>query len=310
MQLLLTGSIAIDRIMVFSGKFSELIQPDKLHLLSLSVLLDELKDSRGGVAANISYTLGLLGEKPLLFGSVGQEARLYMEDLAKLGVDIQHVHYSSLPTATFTVMTDTANCQIGGFYPGAMSDATDLSIEGFKNDDILVVLSPHDPKQMATQVTECQKLKKRLFYDVGQQANNISGEDLRAGIDAAELLIVNDYEMGVIAQKTGWSQEQIEQKVQTCVTTLGEKGCSIVSNGAQAVSVSAVKVPEVIDPTGAGDAFRAGFLYGYVRKLPLVECAQLGSTAAAFAIEHRGAQGHAFTQEAFFKRHQQNYLVR
>jgi adenosine kinase len=308
MKLLLTGSIAIDRIMIFAGKFSDVIQPDKLHLLSLSVLLDELKDSRGGVAANIAYTLGLLGEKPILYGSVGKEALPYMEDLAKLGVNTKRIHYSSLPTATFTVMTDMINCQIGGFYPGAMSDATSLSLAPFQNENMLVVISPHDPKQMAIQVAECGKYKKRLFYDVGQQVNNISGEDIRAGIETAELLIINDYEMGVISQKTGWSKEQIEQKVATCVTTLGEKGCVVVTRGNAPVQVPALRVPKVVDPTGAGDAFRAGFLYGLTRDLPPVECAEIGSTAAAFAIEHQGAQGHVFDKETFFQRYQKNYL--
>src|SRR5258708_187229 len=187
MQLLLTGSIAIDRIMVFPGRFSDVIQPDKLHILSISVLVNELKETRGGTSANIAYTLALLAEKPILLGSVGSSARSYMKNLAKMGIDTQYIHYSKLPTAAFTVMTDQANCQIGGFYPGAMGDAASLKIAQFAEDDVFVVVSPHDPQQMAQQVAESHKLKKRLFYDVSQQISNISAADLRAGVEATEL---------------------------------------------------------------------------------------------------------------------------
>jgi len=310
MKILITGSIAIDRIMVFNGKFRDVIQPDKLHLLSVSVLLDQLKDTRGGVAANISYSLALLGEKPVLFGSVGKEAKSYMTDLQQLGVDIDHIHFSDLPIATFTVMTDLQNCQIGGFYPGAMSDAAELSIEKFKEDDVFVVISPHDPRQMAKQVEECKKFKKRLFYDVGQQASNILGEDIRAGIEAAELLIVNDYEMGVLIKKTGWSKKQIQDKVHACVVTFGEQGCVIKTPNEPELKVPATQADQVVDPTGAGDAFRAGFLYGYLRDFHIEECAEMGSTAAAFEIEQQGSQAHTFTVNEFFERYYKNYPQR
>lgn len=305
MQVVLTGSIAIDRIMVFPGEFSQVIQADKLHVLSLSVLINKLQDTRGGVAANIAYSLALLGDHPVLYGSAGQEAKSYIEDLARLGVDTQFVHYSHLPTATFTVMNDQRNCQIGGFYPGAMSDAQSLNFDQF-TPDAFYVISPHDPTQMAKQVQICQAKKLRLFYDVGQQATNISAEDIRQGIKAAELLIVNDYEMGVLVEKTGWTQADIISQVKTCVITLGSNGCDIYQDG-KSVTVPALRVQDVIDPTGAGDAFRAGFLYGFVRNFPAAKCAELGSTAAAYAIEQLGTQSHTFTPEAFFARHQSNY---
>lgn len=294
--------------MVFPGKFSEIIQPEKLHVLSLSVLINELKDTRGGVAANIAYTLALLGEQPLLYGSVGHEAKDYMDDLAKIGVDTSHVHFSKLPTATFTVMTDQANCQVGGFYPGAMGDANSLSLQKHLDDQTFVVISPHDPLQMRKQVTECKKHHARVFYDIGQQANNVDGADICEGIDAAEVLIVNDYEMGVLVQKTGWSEKEIRAKVKVCVTTLGENGCVVFEQtGTKLYDVPAVEITKVIDPTGAGDAFRAGFLYGYVRNYSPVVCAQLGATAAAFAIEKRGTQEHTFTTKEFFQRYEKNY---
>lgn len=306
MRIVLTGSIAIDRIMVFPGRFDEVIQPDKLHVLSLSVLIDRLQDTRGGVAANIAYSLALLGERPTLYGSAGKDATSYIEALESIGVDTKFVHFSELPTATFTVMTDQANCQIGGFYPGAMSDAELLSFTEFENDAFFVI-SPHDPRQMAKQVAVCASKNYRLFYDVGQQVTNIPASDVQAGIEAAELLIVNDYEMGVLVEKTGWSQEEIVSKVRLCVVTLGENGCLIYQAGHRPVAVPAISLKKVVDPTGAGDAFRAGFLYGYVRNLPATECAELGATAAAYAIEHHGTQMHHFTKEVFLKRHRASY---
>ncbi len=308
MKILLTGSIAIDRIMVFPGKFSDVIQPEKLHVLSVSVLIDALQDTRGGVAANIAYTLALLQEQPILYGSVGKEAAGYMADLAKMGVDTSQVHYSHLPTAAFTVMTDMVHCQVGGFYPGAMSDAASLTIEKFAKDETFVVISPHDPQQMARQVTECQKLRKRLFYDVGQQAVNIPGEDIRAGIEAAELLIVNDYEISVLAQKTGLSQQEIFDKVPVCVITLGVEGCEMYHKGQRVARVASAAIETVVDPTGAGDAFRAGFLHAYLHDEPLQLCGEYGCTAAAYTVEKQGTQTHTFTMKEFQQRHKQNYL--
>jgi adenosine kinase len=306
MQIVVTGSIAVDRIMVFAGRFKDVIQPDKLHVLSLSLLLDELKETRGGVAANIAYSLALLGEKPVLLGAVGANGREYMGELARLGVDCDQVHYSQLPTASFSVITDQDDCQVGGFYPGAMGDAESLSFKPFVGDPVLFVLSPHDPQQMARQVDEAKQLGLRLVYDVGQQANNISGEDIRAGIEAAELVIVNDYEMGVMVEKTGWTQTEIAKKLKVCVITLGDQGCHILTEG-QTLEVPAVKVNQVIDPTGAGDAFRAGFLYGYVRDWPLETAARLGATVATFALGQAGTQEHHFTKSEVALRYQSQY---
>lgn len=306
MKLVLTGSIAIDRIMLYEGRFADVIKPDKLHVLSLSVLLKELRETYGGVAANIAYTLSLLGETPILYGSVGTNAREYMELLGSRGIDTSLVHYSRLPTASFSVITDKADCQVGGFYPGAMSDAGSLSIKEFADQEVFVVISPHDPGQMALQVEECKKLAKKYMYDVGQQASNVSGKDLRAGIDGASVLIVNDYEMGVIEEKTGWKLAEIRSMVPTIVITLGEKG-SVVLKGQTETAVSSLRNIEVQDPTGAGDSFRAGFLYGYVRGIDPVLCAQIGSVCATYCIESHGTQQHYFTRDKFRERYAKEY---
>lgn len=295
MRLILTGSIAIDRILNFSGKYADVIAPDKLHVLSLSVLVDNLVDTRGGIAANIAYSLSLLGEKPVLLGSVGHDAKGYMDDLSKLGIDTSHLHFSKKPTASFTVMTDTADCQVGGFYPGAMSDSSSLTLDAFDPARDFIVISPHDPKAMALQVKQATERGFHYFYDVGQQVSNVPDEDVSKGIAKASLLIVNDYEMGVVEKKTKLTQAQIVKNVPVVVITLGEKGSLIFDHGKKH-EVSAVPVKKVVDPTGAGDAFRSGFLFGYVRDWPIVQCAKLGSIVATFAIAQHGTQEHHFTK--------------
>lgn len=306
MKIVLTGSLAVDQIMSFDGRFADLIQPEKLRVVSISVLIQELRRTRGGIAGNIAYSLALLGEKPVLFGSIGDDQKPYMNALSQMGVDTSLVHYSDKATATFTVLTDRDGCQVGGFYPGAMADAASLSLEQFKDEEILVVLSAHDPAQMKKQVQECKKLNKRLFYDVGQQAANIDGEDIKEGLEVTELLIVNDYEMGVLAKKTGLTEFKIREKVKNCVITLGEKGCLVYEDG-QAKEIHACEIAQLGDPTGAGDAFRAGFLYGYLRNWSLTKSAQLGCVVGAYAVEKIGTQEHRFTQTELSERYQKCY---
>lgn len=306
MRILLTGSVSFDRIMRFDGSFAEAIQPEKLHVLSLSVLVSELVISRGGIATNIAHTLCLLGETPLLVASVGEDAREYMTDIAERGVDVSGVRYSPLPTATFTVLTDSKDCQVGGFYPGAMGDAVGLQLQEFLAEQPLLVISAHDPAAMRAQVAEAAQAGARLFYDVSQQVSNVPAEDLAAGLAAAELLILNDFELGVFAKKLGKTEQEIIASVKTCVVTVGEQGSRVYFDGSKQ-AVPAVPVMQVADPTGAGDAFRAGFLYGYVRSWNPVTCAQLGSTTAAYAVEARGTQEHTFTRQELSDRYQRSF---
>jgi adenosine kinase len=282
--------------MRFSGRYSEHIRPEKLDSLSISIFLDELKDAYGGVGANIAYSLALLGEEPILLGAVGPDGLLYMEKLAHEGVNIAHVFESELPTATFNVITDADQNQVGGFYPGAMFDSDSLSLEPWKNQNPLVVISPHEPKAMKRQVEECQKWSLRLCYDIGQQVSNLPGDEIAAGVRAAEILILNDYELGVLSQKTGLDIAKIKQMVPIVITTLGKKGSII--EGAKVpkpIEIGIAKPIRIADPTGAGDAFRAGLLYGYVRDWPLKACAQLGAVCATYSVETVGTQTHTFT---------------
>lgn len=294
--------------MNFSGHYSDHIRPEKLDALSISIFLDKLHDAHGGVAANIAYSLALLGEEPLLVGSVGPDGLLYMEKLAHTGVNIAHVYESKLPTATFNVITDADQNQVGGFYPGAMFDSTSLSFEPWKSADPIVVISPHDPEAMRRQVQECKDWGLRMCYDVGQQATNLPGEDIQHGIDAAEILILNEYEMGIVSDKTGLSLADIKAKVPIVITTLGKNGSRIEgTNLEHPIQVGIAQPKTVVDPTGAGDAFRSGFLYGYARGWQLKICAQLGAVCSAYAIETAGTQGHSFDLGTVTKRYEQAF---
>lgn len=307
-DIVISGSIAIDRIMNFSNRYKDIIKPDKIHILSVSIFLDNLKNSHGGVGSNIAYSLALLGEKPTLIGSVGPDAKSYIEKLTKIGIDTKSVFFSKLPTASFNVITDLDNNQIGGFYPGAMYDSKKSSFKKFKDKDALFVISPDDPKLMNRLIDECQKYKLKMLYDFGQQVTNSSKEFLIKGIKTAEIVIANDYEMSVLSDKIKLTLNQIKKIVPICITTLGSKGSIIEGKNIKTpIKIKSVKPKKIIDPTGAGDAFRSGFIYGYLRNWDLKICGQLGSLLATYAVETQGTQEHRFSKNEFAKRFHKNY---
>lgn len=294
--------------MNFGGHYQDLIQADKIHVLSLSVLIDRLTDSRGGTAGNIAYNLGLLGDHPILLGSVGPSTQEYLKDLQQLGVDVSHVHESQLPTATFTVLTDQSNNQVGGFYPGAMSDSEGLTLDQWLLDDPLVVISANDPKAMRRFSDACREHKLEMMYDLGQQVSNVTKSDLLAGLTAAHILILNDYELGVLSNKTGLSESKIKAQVPLVITTLGEKGSRIEGSLIPTpININPIQGVTPLDPTGAGDAYRAGFIHGYLQGLSLKVCGQLGSCLAAYTVEKVGTQTHTFTMLEFQERYKNTY---
>ncbi len=294
--------------MSFSGKYQDRIRPEKLDSLSVSILIDQLVDARGGVGANIAYSLALLGYEPILLGAVGKDGLLYMEELARQGVNITHVFESNLPTASFTVITDSEQNQVGGFYPGAMSDSDTLSFAPWKDQNPIVVVSPHDPKAMHRQVAECKKWNLRLCYDIGQQVSNLPANEMHEGIAAAEVLILNDYELHALTKKTGMTTDAIKARVPILVTTLGKNGSVIEGTRVpEPIRVGIAKPKRVADPTGAGDAFRSGFLYGLACNWPLKACAQLGAVCGTFAIEEIGTQAHHFTTDEITSRYIVNF---
>jgi len=305
-QLVVCGSIAIDRIMNFSGRYRDLIKSDKLHALSLSVLLDKLEDSRGGIGANIAANLAVLGEQPVLLGSVGRDAELYIKELSDQGIDTSHIHVSDLPTASFNVFTDSEDSQVGGFYQGAMSDSESVSFAPWAGQDVVAVIAAHNPEAMNRQVAECRDGHIRLVYDPGQQVAEPK-TDLQAGVEAAEVLLVNDYELSVLCQKVGVSPQDLSAKLPLLVNTLGKNG-SIISGKSldKPISIGIAQPTEVVDPTGAGDAFRAGFLYGYLRQWDVRKSGQLGATMASFIVEKHGTQPW-FTKAHIADRYRENF---
>lgn len=303
-DLILSGSISIDRIMNFSGKYRDLIQADKLHVLSLSILIDKLVNSRGGTAANIAYNLALLKESPVLLGSIGSDASDYLHDLASYGINTNYVHLSDLPTATFTVMTDLEDNQVGGFYPGAMADISHLSLKPWLTQTPLVVISAGDPQGMNNLVNECIRHSLDYVYDPGQQVTNITPDEIKHGVLHAKILMVNDYELGTIIGRTGLSESQLNSSVPLIVTTLGAEGTLITGSSLQKpLKIPALKNLQVVDPTGAGDSYRAGFLYAYLQGQTLQACARLGSTVASYAITKHGTQNHHFTLAELSEKH-------
>jgi len=304
-KIVVCGSIAIDRIMNFTGRYRDIIQPDKLHVLSVSTLLDKLEDSRGGVGANITSSLALLGEKPILLGSVGKDAEYYMESLKELGVNTEYLHYSDLPTASFNVITDSEDNQIGGFFEGAMSDSDSLTLAPWINQNVLVVIAADNPAAMNLHVSEARANNIRFAYDPGQQVNE-SKVLIDSGIDSAEIVFANDYEMSLICKRLNSTVDQLNQRIPVLVTTLGKSGSIINGNKVDRQIEIGIAKTEPVDPTGAGDAYRAGFLYAYTRNRDLKTCGQLGSTVASFIIERHGTQ-QSFSVSAVKDRYLQTF---
>ncbi len=305
-QLVVCGSIAIDRIMNFSGRYRDLIKPDKLHALSISMLLDKLEDSAGGIGANIAFNLSLLGEEPVLVGSVGPDAKAYVVSLNDLGIDTSHIHFSKLPTASFNVITDSEDSQVGGFYQGAMSDSESLSFQPWQGKEAVVVISAHNPEAMNRQVAECRDLNLRLVYDPGQQVSD-PATDLAAGIEAAKVLLTNDYELSVLCQKVSTTPDKLKTKLPLMVTTLGKDGATIDGTSLkEPLQIGIAKPQAVVDPTGAGDGWRAGFLYGYLRQWDVRASGQLGAVVASFIVERHGTQ-QRFSKQEIINRYRDNF---
>ncbi len=306
MKLIVTGSIAYDYLMSFPGKFTEHFLAEHMQRVSLSFLVDSMDKRRGGCAPNIAYTLALLGERPYLMGTAGQDFPEYGEWLKAAGVDTSLVKL--VPdkfTASFFCSTDTENNQIASFYTGAMANAAELSFRTVK-DPGLVIISPNDPGAMVQYAEECRTLRIPYIFDYGQQAARMSGDELREGIVGSDVVICNDYEFELTRQKTGMSEDDVLGVARVLIITRGEHGCSVYENGSR-IDVKAVPPHRIVDPTGVGDAFRGGLMRGMAAGAPLQISAQIGSVAATYALEHLGGQSHAYTFEEFSRRYEEHF---
>jgi adenosine kinase len=306
-----TGSIATDHLMRFPGKFSEQLLAEHLQKVSLSFLVDDLVVHRGGVAGNMAYAIGALGGDAVLVGAAGTDFADYREWLQSHGVNCDHVLISdSAHTARFVCTTDADMAQIASFYPGAMSEARNISLEKVVSaigTPELVIVGANDPDTMFLHTEECRKLGLSFAADPSQQLARLSGDEIRALIDGATYLFTNDYEWDLLLKKSGWTEDDVLSQVGLRITTLGAKGVDIVSADGTSLHVGVVPETGKEDPTGVGDAFRAGFLTGRSADLSLERSAQLGSLVAVLVLETNGTQEWAWNRDAALSRLEDAY---
>ena len=306
MKIVITGSIAFDYLMSFPGAFTEHFLPEHINRVSLSFLVDTMDKRRGGCAPNIAYTLALLGERPMLMASAGQDFAEYRAWLESAGVDTSLVlQVPDKFTASFFCSTDQHNNQIASFYTGAMANSGELSFRNVK-DCGWAIVSPNDPGAMVQYADECGTLGIRYIFDPGQQCTRMSGDELREGMVGATIVICNDYEFELVRQKTGLGEADILERSEALIVTRGENGSSVMTPGGRA-DIAAVAPHRIVDPTGVGDAYRGGLLKGIALGLPYQTAAQLGSVAATYALEHLGGQSHAYTWREFTERYEAHF---
>ncbi len=310
-SLLICGSIATDHLMSFAGRFKDSMVVDQLDKISLSFLVDDLEIRRGGVAANMCFGLGRLGLSPVLVGAAGEDFTDYRSWLERHGVDCSYVHLSeSRHTARFVCTTDSTMAQFASFYPGAMSESRLmelLPIVKQVGDPDFVLIAADDPEGMLRHTRECRQRGYPFIADPSQQLAFSDGELIRDLIDGANYLFSNEYESAMIESKTGWSAEEVLSRVGTQVTTLGADGVRILARDTEPIEVKAAAGVVAVEPTGVGDAFRAGFLAGLEWRLGHERAAQIGCVLAAYVVETVGTQEYSFSPGQFVERVRTSY---
>jgi adenosine kinase len=307
MDILLTGSVAYDYLMTFPGLFKDQILPERLASISLSFLVNSMSKQRGGIAPNIAYSMALLGSRPRVMATVGEDFEEYRTWLEDKGVDTGLMRtVPGLFTASFFATTDQANAQIASFYPGAMGQAASQSIKDLEARPDLVVVSPNEPGAMTKFTAECRDMGIKYLYDPSQQVLRLDGKELARDMEGAHFLFCNDYEFGLISNKTGWTTQQMLKHVEVLVVTRGKDGAQLFTGGEE-YFITTVPEKEIVDPTGVGDAFRGGFLVGYSHGWDWVLCGQVGSLAAVYCLEQRGPQSHSYTRSEFVERFRRHF---
>ncbi len=303
MDIIVTGSIAYDYLMRFPGRFVDHLMSEKLDQVSLSFLVDDMSKHWGGNAANIAYSLALFGLRPKVMGTVGRDFGDYRLWLERVGVDCSTVRQiDDVFTASFFANTDLDNNQIASFYSGAMAYARDFTIaDATPTKPDLVVISPNDPQAMINLAEECRQRGIRFVADPSQQVPRLDGDQLRTLIEGAYMLVVNSYEKEMICNKTGLTLRDLRDIAEIVIVTLGREGSVIHTNGDE-INVPVFPPGEIKDPTGVGDAYRAGLLTGLARDLPLQLCGEMGALSATYVLEQVGTQSHHFTPQEFVER--------
>lgn len=306
MKIAVAGSIARDHLMTFPGNFTDAIVADSLETLSLSFLVNDLDIRRGGTGANIAFGLGVLGINPFLITAAGRDFDDYQAWLNRHGVDTSHVRISKeMLTATFTCTTDLSQRQIASFFPGAMIEGREIELapileKSGKFD--LFIISPDDPEAMIRHTESAKEYGINFIADPSQTLASISGENIRKLISGAKYLFMNEYELELTLKKTGWSDGELLDAVEVRVTTLGGKGSRVESRGSKAIEIGVPQIREIVDPTGVGDSYRAGFVAGLAWGLSHERCGQIGATIAAYCLETKGTQEYRFEKNEFIER--------
>lgn len=304
-KILISGSVAYDRIMNFPGHFKDQILPNKLHILNVSFFLKSMEESFGGTAGNIAYNLSLLGERPTILANVGKDFTDYKKWLIKNKIDLSQVKiFSKEQTASAYIITDLDDNQIAGFFPGAMFKTVSSPSRIPKSK--IAIVSPQNPIDMVRLPEIFKRRKIDYIFDPGQQIASLNGAQLKKAIKGSKMLIGNDYEISLVKKKTGWSTKSILTTTEILITTLGVKGSEVRSKGL-VYKIPKVKRKKTVDPTGAGDAYRAGIIKGLINNWPLLKTARTAAVTSVYAVEKQGTQNHKFTKQQFEARYRQNF---
>jgi adenosine kinase len=302
MNIIVSGSMAYDRIMNFPGYFCDHILPDKIHVLNVCFQVDGMKEKYGGTAGNIAYALRMLGENPIICATIGHDYQKYFKWLQKNGISTENIKIIADEfTAGAYITTDLSDNQITGFNPGAMKYQCKIDFDKFAPRETIVIVSPGNFEDMVEYPRDCKARGIDFILDPGQSLPMWDKNDLMEAIEGCRILIVNDYELSLVMSKTGLNKNALLKMAGTIITTLGELG-SQVSTLESEISIPAFKLNKVVDPTGAGDAYRGGLLSGLVQGKDIVESAKMGSISASYAVETYGTQEYSFTPEEYHQR--------
>ncbi|MBI4333318.1 MAG: carbohydrate kinase family protein [Chloroflexi bacterium] len=301
-KIIVNGSLAYDRIMDFPGYFSDHILPEKIHVLNVSFTVNGMKEKFGGTAGNIAYALTLMGEKPVICATIGNDYHRYFDWLAKNGISTEHIRRIQDDfTASAYITTDRADNQITGFNPGAMKYPSCMDFEDLNPEETLVIVSPGNLEDMQRYPEICKARGIDYIFDPGQSLPMWDGRNLVQAIEGCRILISNDYELDLIMNKTRLSKDALLGLAATVVVTRGELGSAVSTQDGEMI-IPAIKPNKVVDPTGAGDSYRGGLLCGLVHGHHIEHCARMGSVCASFTVECYGTQDYSFTAAEFNER--------
>ena len=302
MNIIVSGSLAYDRIMDFPGYFADHILPEKIHVLNVSFTVNGLVEKFGGTAGNIAYALSLLGEKPIVLATIGRDYFTYFEWLAKSGVACDNiVIIEEELTASAYITTDLADNQITGFNPGAMKHPSSFDFDSINPKESMAIIAPGNLEDMMSYSAVCKDKGIDYIFDPGQSLPMWDRQDLIGCVEGSEIMISNDYELDLVISRTGLDKKELLQRTGAIVTTLGEMGSRVCTPHGE-TSIPAVKPRKVVDPTGAGDAYRAGLIKGLTQRRDIEQCARMGGVCASFAVECHGTQEYCFSLAEFEER--------